>query len=177
MENVEDSFNQRIYDQMFGKLSLRKFLEFGSFRNNLEEKKLLIEFIRKYLTKQNNINCFYNIKDFIVFLSERKEEFERLKLKSINSFSNTTPIITKQFEETTKKTFYIKESIGYNDDEISSAETCNFFFNKFSKLGVNQKYIDHWDWLRRYFGERSVIFLSFHDLIMESFKIDESVIQ
>lgn len=162
MKDHTDEFNIKIYTKIFGKLSAKKFKENGIYPKFLSEKNTLLEFIESHL-RVVDINFNDDIKRFlnIDYLKEQ-DWFRQIKIKQ----EKGEPYYMIQNDDELKKNLK-KEELTLTE-ESKEKPIIKPILRHFKNIGVNEKYINHWVWLRSFFGKNSDHFLSFHNLILKS---------
>jgi hypothetical protein len=172
MQDPTCDFNLKIYTKIFGKLSAKKFQQFGVYPKYLNEKAEILEFIESHLRiVDTNFADEVRRMTCVDFL-QNQEWFRQIRIrfnanvhKESNSVVNLNTLFVAQSSTHSVVDLGAPVLCG---KKVDSNEGVDPLLERVSSLRVPSKYFEHWKWLRGFFGDGSKTFLSFHELLIQT---------
>jgi hypothetical protein len=162
MECNLNKLNLRLNKILFGKLATLKFAKSGKFLKFKNERNRLIKFASTHLKIFDMIKSHHSMSESI-----NKPKLS-LELKSLNSNDNSESLSKKQ------KHARMKVKISNQLNNFLDIEHSNTL-KKFYDLSIPDKYVEHWLWLKNYFGSTSNDFKSYEKLLLNAYSPIEFV--
>lgn len=167
MDYFENEFNQKLIKQVFGPLTLKKFKTFGNFSRYESEKKILLNYIKLYLGSVDQAR----MEKIDFFEKSRLKKNEKKNNKSWKNGDNNN-IKKNNFEEKFVKNVFISKSQKNQKNSCKKRkENTKKIIRVMIENRVKLKYVEHWIWLRKFFGSESEEFQSFHLLVFSGYNI------
>lgn len=177
MRDPDNELNLKLVNQLFGKLALDKFLQFGAFPNFKKEKQTLLKFILAHLRIVDKVNCARPAQNATRSAAESVAKANWENDYKINALKGEIPFEAKN-KISEKVLFSGGNFWGQNKNARKGhLQRRGFDWETVEEIrarGAAEKYVGHLLWLRETFGYRSERFRSFESLLLEAFAANES---